>query len=490
SGDPKPTARERVPMATHQTGAPTPTIPMTLPSPGPAETDRPPNHSLTRGHIARYLRRKHGRRVRRLQSPSASSPADIDDHPQEVTAPIHPSDLDGASHTTYRRIAIMATLRPSVRLAAGACLLLATAYGDEPVAPRGVEREMEVHAASTISALFTCAVDLAAETMSCDPAEGPSGPAGGPQMNLIVGSQHHFVRMANDAPVVSEDVWSANVTVQNLTLQPFNTLNGEDAHPAGVRVFFVDEPTNGVVVSNHDGTAPFIDSDPAKYYAYTGADLGGDEILAPGEESEPKGWVFELNGATEFVFSVLISTTVPDPTNVTAGLVRVVTGGFHSCGEDPYGRGYGWGDNGFGQVGDSTAVSQRYVPTRVAAPKGVTLSGVVAGHFRTCAEGSDGKVYCWGQNMVGQLGDGSTTNRLAPVAVSAPANVALSRLSAGDYHTCANGSDDEIYCWGSNFYGALGDGTKIDSWTPVTVSSPDSVQLVGPEAGGFHTCAR
>src|SRR5690606_6140484 len=91
SGDPKPTTRERVPMATHQTGAPTPTIPMTLPSPGPAETDRPPNHSLTRGHIARYLRRNHGRRVRRLQSPSASSPADIDDHPQEVTAPIHPS---------------------------------------------------------------------------------------------------------------------------------------------------------------------------------------------------------------------------------------------------------------------------------------------------------------------------------------------------------------------------------------------------------------
>src|SRR5690606_14695465 len=125
----------------------------------------------------------------------------------------------------------------------------------------------------------------------------------------------------------------------------------------------------------------------------------------------------------------------------------------------------------FGQVGDSTAVSQRYVPTRVAAPKGVTLSGVVAGHFHTCAEGSDGKVYCWGQNMVGQLGDGSTTNRLAPVAVSAPANVTLSRLSAGDYHTCANGSDGQVYCWGRNEDDRLGDGSGGDRATPAPVGT-------------------
>src|SRR5690606_4986350 len=372
---------------------------------------------------------------------------------------------------------------------AGACLLLlAAACADEPTVPLRGE-DVAIGDAPAFETLLACAVDVRAGSMECEPSS-PSGAADGPDMNLIVGSQHHLVRLANDPPSIVGDVWTAYVTVQNLTLQPMGTLDGETPSANGVRIFFFNEPTNGVVVSNHDGTEPFIDSNPAKYYAYTGADLGGDEILAPAEVSEPKGWVFELNGATEFVFSVLISTTVPDPTNVTASLVRVVTGGFHSCGEDPYGRVSCWGDNRFGQVGDGTTTTQRHVPTQVAAPKGVTLSGVVAGHFHTCAEGSDGKVYCWGQNMVGQLGDGSTTNRLAPVAVSAPPNVTLSRLSAGDHHTCANGSDDEIYCWGSNFFGALGDGTKTDSWTPVAVSSPDSVQLVGPEAGGFHTCAR
>ena len=58
------------------------------------------------------------------------------------------------------------------------------------------------------------------------------------------------------------------MTVQNLTLQPFGTLDGTTAEAAGVRVFFVDEPNNGVEVSNHDGEATFTGSEPQKYYEY------------------------------------------------------------------------------------------------------------------------------------------------------------------------------------------------------------------------------
>src|SRR5690606_34725795 len=115
---------------------------------------------------------------------------------------------------------------------------------------------------------LTCAVNATVGEMVCDPTS-PAAPVGGPStgspnMNLIVGSQHHFVRLANDAPVVSADVWSVDVTVQNLTLQPMGTLDGTTPTGNGVRVFFVDEPNNGVVVANHDGDDVFRRSEPAK----------------------------------------------------------------------------------------------------------------------------------------------------------------------------------------------------------------------------------
>src|SRR5690606_17523192 len=109
-----------------------------------------------------------------------------------------------------------------------------------------------------------CTVDLArGGDLECEPAGGVNGASsGGPSYDLIVGSQHRFVRMANSAPVMEGDVWTADVTVQNLTLQPFGTLDGENADAAGVRVFFVEEPNNGVEVVNFDDVGTFTESEP------------------------------------------------------------------------------------------------------------------------------------------------------------------------------------------------------------------------------------
>src|SRR5690606_25524780 len=130
-------------------------------------------------------------------------------------------------------------------------VLLAAACADEPVGPVDTPAEL-AEAAPNLAVHLTCTVDVTAESMSCDPSS-PTTPAGGPSMNLLVGSQHRFVRMANDVPSVSGGVWSANVTLQNLTLQPMGTLDGTSASGTGVRVFFVDEPSNGVVVANPTG---------------------------------------------------------------------------------------------------------------------------------------------------------------------------------------------------------------------------------------------
>ncbi len=371
-------------------------------------------------------------------------------------------------------------------LGLGAALLLAAGCADEPTGPLGPGPDAG-DGGPALAVQLTCAVDVKAESMSCDPSS-PSSAVGGSSMNLVVGSQHRYVRLANDAPSVTGDVWSANVTVQNLTLQPFGTLDGTAAEVEGVRVFFVDEPNNGVVVLNHDGESDFTGAGPQKYHEYAAGMLGADGILTGGEVSSARPWQFQLNGATVFTFSVLVWTEVPDPAAYGVRLARVVAGMHHSCGETSDGKVYCWGSNAHGQLGDGD-VYTRSILAPVVAPAGIALSGVIAGGQHNCASGDDGRRYCWGKNNQGQLGDGTTTDQRTPVALTEPEGVAFTALALGGSHSCADGDGGRVYCWGENSDGQLGDGTSTSRALPVPVSAPDGVTLSGVSAGTFHSCA-
>jgi alpha-tubulin suppressor-like RCC1 family protein len=144
-----------------------------------------------------------------------------------------------------------------------------------------------------------------------------------------------------------------------------------------------------------------------------------------------------------------------------------------------------WGYNVYGQLGDGTTY------TRLAPVSVVNLaSGVVAieaGTQHTCALLSAGGVQCWGYNYYGQLGDGTTTDRLAPVnVVGLAANVAA--ITAGDVHTCALLSTGGVQCWGYNHFGQLGDGTTSNRLAPVSVIGLAS-GVAAIAAGTSHTCA-
>ena len=99
--------------------------------------------------------------------------------------------------------------------------------------------------------------------------------------------------------------------------------------------------------------------------------------------------------------------------------------------------------------------------------------GVATGLSHSCAETATSTVWCWGRNDRGQLGDGTTTDQLVPVAVSGGAGSdvpASSRVVAtGDSHTCAVASDSSVWCWGHNITGQLGDGTTTNATTPSRV---------------------
>jgi alpha-tubulin suppressor-like RCC1 family protein len=241
-----------------------------------------------------------------------------------------------------------------------------------------------------------------------------------------------------------------------------------------------------------------------------------------GVTTENRAYCWGYNGDGQLGDGTL-SFGEPAPVAVVGQLQfrQVSAGGSHTCAVTTDDRAYCWGRNIQGQVGDSTEPSWRPRPTRVAGTRqwrqidaglvhtcavttsdrafcwgngragqlgtgkaylsfwpravsgGLRFKRVTAGVFHTCGETTTNRAYCWGgtsYNNFGQLGDGTTTGRLTPVAVAG--GLYFRQLSAGDYHTCGKTSTDVGYCWGYNAVGQLGDGTTIDRPKPRAVVGP------------------
>ncbi|WP_066951203.1 RCC1 domain-containing protein [Streptomyces lushanensis] len=152
------------------------------------------------------------------------------------------------------------------------------------------------------------------------------------------------------------------------------------------------------------------------------------------------------------------------------------------------GSGFGWGFNGYGQVGDGTSAN-RAVPVPTALPAGVTATAVSVGVEHALAIGSNGAAYSWGQNDYGQLGTGTQAARTAPGLVALPAGVTARAVSAGSRHSLVAGSDGGVWVFGGNDAGQLGTGTLYSSRTPTRIALPGAVAAVEVSAGYSHSAA-
>ena len=153
------------------------------------------------------------------------------------------------------------------------------------------------------------------------------------------------------------------------------------------------------------------------------------------------------------------------------GVTRAIAGGRHACALDSAGQLACWGANGSGQLGRTTMGTSDPNPT--------TLTGLArvyelaAGGRHTCAATEDGmgrrKLVCWGANGFGQLGTGDTTGGETPREVPALDGARVQSLAAGAEHTCAVVAPGRLYCWGANGSGQLGQGDLTSRSEPAEV---------------------
>ena len=158
----------------------------------------------------------------------------------------------------------------------------------------------------------------------------------------------------------------------------------------------------------------------------------------------------------------------PVQTSMVSLVSAIAAGGQHSL-LISVGVIYAFGYNGFGQLGDGTLANRRTrIP--VSMPAGVNGLAVAAGQDHSLAIGTNHKLYAWGYNGYGQLGNGNTVDNVDPTPVNMPAGVNATAIAAGADSSYAIGSDGNLYAWGYNGLGELGDGNTSNALNPVQVS--------------------
>ncbi|MFZ3009609.1 MAG: prepilin-type N-terminal cleavage/methylation domain-containing protein [Candidatus Microsaccharimonas sp.] len=154
----------------------------------------------------------------------------------------------------------------------------------------------------------------------------------------------------------------------------------------------------------------------------------------------------------------------------------LVGGSSRNCAISRGNTAYCWGTNTYGQLGNNSTTNSA-IPAAVLTTgvlSGKTIKSLTLGYQHTCAIASDDKVYCWGRNNYGQLGNSTTTDSSVPVVVSTTGVLSgktIKSLVAGFAHTCALATDSKVYCWGYGFFGQLGNSSTANSSVPVAVST-------------------
>ncbi len=202
-------------------------------------------------------------------------------------------------------------------------------------------------------------------------------------------------------------------------------------------------------------------------------------------------WCWGDNGLGQIAAAATATSTAGTPCNPVPavssplpGIGSLGLGDMHACAITPGSAVWCWGSNLRGQFGDGTSGFFTSAPTEIAARNGAVQ--IVGGETHACHLNTLGQVFCSGGNDSGELGVGSRTSRTIPARVIKLEPV--TSIASGYRHMCAvRASDERVFCWGANGNGQVSWGTGGDVLVPEQIDGVTGVKQV--TAGLSHTCA-
>ena len=217
-------------------------------------------------------------------------------------------------------------------------------------------------------------------------------------------------------------------------------------------------------------------------------------VLTSGGTVYAWGWNYhgQLGNNTKTNSNTIVAVQTIGTPLAGKKIVKIAAGQGHSLALTDDGRVYTWGRNDTGQLGNN-ATTDAMLPVAVTVTgtpmNNKTIIEIASGARHSLAIDSSGKVYAWGHNGSGQLGNNSTVNALTPVAVQAPADKNIIQVSGSGWlgaSSSALTSNGTVYSWGRDFDGQLGDGTNNDSYVPVITT----INLVDTPSIPTHVMAK
>ncbi len=311
----------------------------------------------------------------------------------------------------------------------------------------------------------------------------------------------HSIAFFNNSTVrcwgfnASGQLGNNSTTYKRVPVPAFDVVDGVNANISGIKAVAAGA-FHSLALKNDDtlwawggngagqlgigDTTPQIDKSkvPLMVVGAAAGFVNISSIAANGRHSlalaDGKVWAWGLNGSGQLGLSkdtrkLINPGVVPDLP--TSGISAIAAGGAFSYAVDRGGFLWAWGNNLNGELGDGTTES-RYTPEKVKKANRDYLSGVkqaAAGIQHGLALLSDGTVWAWGYNHFGQLGNNSTPDSPFAVRVHMPAGVTVTEIRAFGSSSMAK-VGDSWYVWGDNTYGQLGVGTTVSVLFPRRMS--------------------
>lgn len=202
-------------------------------------------------------------------------------------------------------------------------------------------------------------------------------------------------------------------------------------------------------------------------------------------KSDNSLWVWGGNSAYQLGLGPADNVDKNEPVQlVIPGVVveAIAAGGDHSLALDSDGKVWSWGDNSLGQVGNGSAIGSEETPVEVLT----TCTAIAAGMYHCLAVKTGSGIMAWGYNTEGQLGDGTMVSKSSPTLITGALSV--DSLACGGFHSMALTTTGEVWAWGRNSEGQVGIGSVLLAITsPTEILTLSNVKSIG--AGCYHSLA-